>query len=117
MGNTYSMKTFLEWISESVDVAQSWMCPKGKFHSTQGNTHSAWAYGMGKSPEDLFRAGWMRLTYVGNTLYLNNDFFAPNMKQKKEVIEFVLENKPRFEKIVFDNGIGERELFSIKDKF
>jgi len=111
------MKTFLEWVaseasvSSNADKAQSWLSPRGEFHSTDGMTHSDWAYRKGRGPQDFFRDGWVRVTYVGRIIYLHNDVMSPNERQKREVFDFALESG-RFDRVVFDDGEHERELSS-----
>jgi hypothetical protein len=99
----------LSEVSSTADKAQSWLSPRGEFHSTEGVTHSEWAWSKGKGPQDFFKNGWIRVTYVGRIIYLHNDVMLPNERQKREIFDFALESG-RFDKVVFDDGEREREL-------
>jgi hypothetical protein len=65
---------------------------------------------------DLFDSGWMRVTFIGETIYMNNDSsIIPTNKQKKAVIDFSIESNGRFKHVIYENGQGkETELTESK---
>ncbi len=95
--------------------AQSWLSPSGEFHPVSNN-HASMAIDLaggedvaGGAVAALFKKGWMRVTYYGNSLYLSNDFRQPNHRQTRAARDFALESG-RFSKVMFDSGEDEREL-------
>ena len=57
----------------------------------------------------MFKAGWQRMTYFGNDIYIHNFLLPPNKKQLKSVIDFAIENN--FQRIIRDNEDDERVLW------
>lgn len=92
------------------DFAVSWMSPSGEFRPVpSGGTHSSVALGMGRSFEELFRAGWARVTFIGSVLYLHNELRSPLERQRRAAWDMALETG-RFDRVLWDNGDGVREL-------
>lgn len=88
---------------DNFENATSWLHPNGTFHPT------------GK--EELFASGWMRVTFIGDTIYISNDLSVlPTFKQKKSIIDLSIESKERFKKAIYENGKREKTtLFSSYD--
>jgi hypothetical protein len=108
--------------------ATSWLEPNGTFHPIREyGSHSNWASHHNKKLEELFASGWMRVTFIGDTIYISNDLSVlPTFKQKKSIIDLSIESKEiksdgiesdiRFKKAIYENGKGkETTLFSSYD--
>lgn len=96
----------------------SWLDPDGNFHpvirktpTTPWVSHSTWALQHGYSMEELYEAGWMRITFIADTLYVTNDEQFPNYRQQEAVIDLAITSR-RFNQVVYDNGERERILWS-----
>lgn len=110
----------------NIENATSWLDPKGNFHPVsrthrtgRWGTHSDWAFAHNKKMEELFDAGWMRVTYIGDTIYISNDLAVlPTYKQKQSILDFAIESNERFKHVVYENGQGKEteltENFSFK---
>jgi len=82
--------------------SQSWLDRFGEFHPVSGS-HSSWALNSGKTLEDLFSTGWMRITYLGDELIANNgEKVKLNPKQLRSLIDFAIFSK-KFNSITYDN--------------
>ena len=108
--------------------ATSWLEPNGTFHPIREyGSHSNWASHNNKKLEALFASGWMRVTFIGDTIYISNDLSVlQTFKQKKSIIDLSIESKEiksdgiesdiRFKKAIYKNGKGkETTLFSSYD--
>jgi hypothetical protein len=101
-----------------IQNATSWLNSDGTFHPIREyGSHSEWASHHNKKLEELFRSGWMRVTFIGDTIYISNDLsVVPNYKQKKSIIDLSIESNERFKKAIYENGKGkETTLFSSYD--
>jgi hypothetical protein len=105
-------------IKNNINNFTSWLSPSGEFHSVsrthstgRWGTHSDWASHHGMKIQDMFNKGWMRVTYIGDILYMSNDSGVfPNYKQKSAILNLAIESD-RFKKVVYEDGQGnEREL-------
>lgn len=125
--NTIAEKSQRQRIYKIMDFnivnATSWLSPRGEFHpisrthsSGRWSSHSDWAQAHNKKMSDLFDSGWMRVTFIGETLYMSNDSsIIPTNKQKKAVIDFSIESNGRFKHVIYENGQGkETELTESK---
>ena len=97
---------------------QSWLSPSGDFHPVsrthstgRWGTHGDWAAHHDMKMQDMFNKGWMRVTYIGDILYMSNDSgVLPNYKQKNAILNLSIESD-RFKKVVWEDGEGnEREI-------
>ena len=103
---------------DNFENATSWLHPNGTFHPIKKyGSHSNWAYHNNKKLEELFASGWMRVTFIGDTIYISNDLSVlPTFKQKKSIIDLSIESDERFKKAIYENGKGkETTLFSSYD--
>lgn len=106
------------------DNSYSWLNPDGMFFSVK-STHfdsaekitGIWG---SKSFYELFKQGWQRISNCRSdkngsfTLYTNNEYFEPNYKQKKKLIE--LAEKFGFDEIVFEAKEGHyKTIWSAHD--
>ena len=101
-----------------IQNATSWLHTNGSFHPIREyGSHSNWAYHNNKKLEELFASGWMRVTFIGDTIYISNDLSVlPTFKQKKSIIDLSIESKERFKKGIYENGKREKTtLFSSYD--
>jgi hypothetical protein len=65
--------------------------------------------GMERSFEELFRAGWVRVTFIGGVLYLHNEFRSPLDRQRRAAWDMAIETG-RFDRVMWDNGDRSRDL-------
>lgn len=114
---------FYQLIQESTTIdslanAQSWLSPNGEFHPVsrthhtgRWGTHGDWAAHHNMKMQDMFKKGWMRITYIGDILYVSNDSGVfPNYKQKSAALNLAIESD-RFKKVIYEDGEGnEREI-------
>ena len=63
----------------------------------------------GRSMESMFRSGWCRVTYIGKTLYLHNEFRSPMERQKRVALDMALETG-RFDSVLWDDGERVRDV-------
>lgn len=109
----------------NIENATSWLDPKGIFHpvsrthkSGRWGTHSDWAFAHNKKMEELFDSGWMRVTSIGDTIYISNDIAnLPTYKQKKSILDFAMESNGRFTHVVYENGQGKETELTEANKF
>ncbi len=59
--------------------------------------------------ESMFRSGWVRVTYIGRTLYLHNEFRSPMERQKRVALDMALETG-RFDSVLWDDGERVRDV-------
>lgn len=115
---------FKIWFKETVKDSSnetSWLDPNGKFHPiTRTSTtefwlsHSNWALRHNYNINELFDQGWMRVIYIGDTLYVSNDNqILPNFIQKQNLADFAIVNK-KFNYIAYDNGNDEKIIWTRK---
>lgn len=108
---------FLKTIHEARSDAHAWLDPQGNLHPLTGSkNHGEVADEITKekypkSMHMMFKNGWQRLTFFGKDLYAHNFLQPPNQKQKKELIDFSLEND--FERIIYDNENQDKVLWHI----
>jgi hypothetical protein len=105
-------------MSFDIQNATSWLNPNGNFNPTgKWGSHSDWAFHNNKKMEELFGSGWMRVTFIGDTIYMSNDLSVlPTYKQKKSIVDLSIESNGRFKKAIYENGQGkETTLFSSYD--
>ena len=76
-------------MSFDIQNATSWLNPNGNFNPTgKWGSHSDWAFHNNKKMEELFGSGWMRVTFIGDTIYMSNDLSVlPTYKQKKSIVD------------------------------
>ena len=89
-----------------------WQTPDGQFLSMPlGWNHGDYASNKLDTDNfhDLFLEGYMRITYIGNDLMVNNPFKLPCRKQVKELIDAAIENE--LETIIYDNDKDEQLLW------
>ena len=103
---------------DNFENATSWLHPNGTFYPIKEyGSHSNWASHHNKKLKELFDSGWMRVTFIGDTIYISNDLSViPTFKQKKSILDMSIESKERFKKAIYENGKGkETTLFSSYD--
>lgn len=116
---------FKLWLEGSRKLLHGWIDPHGNYYPLRGmNDHldGSRLYGFsGKSYNEPFTAGWLRITYAGFTqtgknetqIWVNNDLMLPNHKQLKPVIDNAIENN--IDRIYFDNGKTMSVIWSNND--
>lgn len=112
-------------MSFSIENATSWMDTRGRFHpvsrthpSGRWGTHSDWAFAHNRKVNELFESGWMRITYIGDTIYMSNDIsIPPTYKQKKSILDFALESDGRFNHVIYENGQGREIELTESNRF
>ena len=97
--------------------AQSWLDTSGHFHQTWGTgSHAGWAEANGYTQDELFKEGWMRVVWIGDTLYLQNGMgVRPNSNQESAIVDYAL-TSGRFKEVAFDNDLSDRVIWSKEDK-
>lgn len=119
-----SFKEF--WVLlENRQYMYSWMAPNGNIYPNESDEiHADTAkelmvrFNIRREPsvhiyDNMFKAGWMRISYVGDTLYCNNTKMVPNDSQKRNLKRIAEQNRIR--EIVFDNDTNERTLWRSDD--
>ena len=104
---------FRIWLENTMDNSTSWLDPGGKFHPTAPyKSHADWAQANQTNLQSLFQQGWIRVTFVGNELWVSNYGGKPvNQLQKSSLIDFAM-TSGRFRSVSFDNGADDFVLWS-----
>lgn len=96
---------------------QSWLSTRGEFFPLVGRLHLDDATkhsGMQNSIDarnDLFRKGWMRVTFLNASIYVNNPKVGPNSEQKRELIDLAI-LRGHINNIMYDNDDVEKMLWT-----
>lgn len=94
----------------------SWLAPDGTFHSLDATSHMDWvskAFPGSTSLHDAWSKGWLRITYIGRSLYAHNDLVMPTQSQKKVLEDLAISNK--MEEVVLDHDGREAVIWSSKN--
>lgn len=96
---------------------QSWLSCRGEFFPLMGKSHTDDASrhsGLSNSidaKDDLFRKGWMRVTFLNDIIYINNPKVIPNREQNQELIDLAI-IRGNINKIIHDNDNYEKVLWT-----
>lgn len=108
----------LETIYENRKVFYSWMDKKGKIYSIKPTkTHGDFALLFAKNPHEkenylnnMFKDGWLRLTFYGDDVYAHNTINKPNSTQMNELVNRSIEHNIR--RIIWDNEDIDKVLWA-----
>lgn len=97
----------------------SWQDPEGRFHPVTADdySHGSMAHSITGDTKDpimmLWKRGWNRIAYMGDTLYCHNEASQPNQRQIKALTDLAMEVD--VSKVVYDGGDKQRVLWSVHD--
>lgn len=113
-------------IKEGMDRIKlyGWLNPNGEMFPVQYANHAVWArdYLRGKGQHlsfsssaynIMFELKWLRVTYSGNELLVQNSYFRPNEKQLRELKNLAIEYNMR--KIEWDNDEELKTIWTLDD--
>lgn len=109
---------FRYWLENIEDFSnsQSWLDTNGEFYPVYGMNHDSWAIKQETNIQTLFEEGWMRIIYIGDTLYACNDAKMPlNQRQKQNLADFAMFSN-RFTEIVYDDGERDKIIWTHLNK-
>lgn len=120
------MITFKEFweLNESRQEMYGWMSPNGRMYlNNPSEIHGTSAERLVKELnipkkgfhiyERMYYAGWMRVNYEGNFIYVSNSVTPPNPTQMKYLKGFA--DKFDMKEIIFDNDETYKVLWSKED--
>lgn len=94
----------------------SWLNPSGVFHPIK-YSHGSDALRFTKEIKDpimaLWKMGYMRIVFMGNTLIAHNEVMVPNEKQKNALINLAIEAGDEI--VEYDGGEQTKILWSAHD--
>ena len=103
-------------IAESVNRrAEAWLDPNGNLNPVKFS-HDQWAAEHGKTIEELFDEGWLRITGGYKEVIVEN--LSPpviNWKQKQKLVDFALESK-WFTSVIDSSSGRDVVLWSSEDR-
>lgn len=111
-------------LTEGRQDMYGWMAPNGRMYPNMGdNIHSDSAeiliqnFNIPKRGfhvyERMYYAGWMRVSYEGNMIYVSNNQMPPNQTQMRILKN--LAERFHMREIIFDNESSDRVLWSSED--
>ena len=96
------------------EVGHSWLDRRGNFVPLNGKSHGDYAQNIGKTIDQMWAEGWMRVIFANNMLYAHNEKIAPNSKQIAALKNAAIENN--FTHVVYDSGNDEKVIWSEYDQ-
>jgi len=102
------------FLSEGREVGHSWLDRRGNFVPLNGKSHGDYAQNIGKTIDQMWAEGWMRVIFANNMLYAHNEKIAPNSKQIAALKNAAIENN--FTHVVYDSGNDEKVIWSEYDQ-
>jgi hypothetical protein len=106
---------FALWL-EGREQAHSWLSPSGEFHPLGGSdTHYTWSQRkFRKSPGEMFKEGWARVQYYGESLYANNDFLALSNRQRSALIDLAIVIGATW--LIYEKGDRQQTIWGSGDR-
>ena len=99
---------------EGREVGHSWLAPNGQFTPLNGKSHGDFAQRAGKTIDQMWAEGWLRVIFANNMLYAHNEVSFPNSKQKAALKNAAIEN--HFSHVIYDSGDDEKVIWSEYDQ-
>lgn len=102
---------------EAHEDMHSWLRPDGTFKSLEGRDHGD-IFANDIAFDRALKDGWFRISYLKryeHELFANNPFRQLSQNQKKVLIDLAIEN--RMDKIIYDNEINLRVIWSRDERF
>lgn len=94
----------------------SWLTPSGRFipiHYSHGSDAMKFTGTVNDPIMAAWKKGYMRITNIGNELFVHNEVMPPNDKQKANLIDLAKESGKEYLK--YDYGDDYKVLWSIHD--